>query len=153
MVVQNKARDSKTRPVTKVVTKVLTHHGRKRDLGAPILTTSSRKKGYNQYGCHSSYGIGPCTDIPRISVFQQIDVEVASDMRSGGVILRMFGVTEVCFLSSYLTILELRVQAGHSVLAHITDFLPYFYVPLPRGFTHDDLHSFADHLNVESFPV
>lgn len=38
-------------------------------------------------------------------------------------------------------------QAGHSVLAHITDFLPYFYVSAPRGFTEDDKQSLQDHIN------
>jgi DNA polymerase delta subunit 1 len=38
-------------------------------------------------------------------------------------------------------------QAGHSVLAHITHFLPYFYVSVPRGFAVDDLQSLKDHIN------
>lgn len=29
-------------------------------------------------------------------------------------------------------------QEGHSVLAHINGFLPYFYVPVPRGFVEDE---------------
>ncbi|TRM65267.1 ribonuclease H-like domain-containing protein [Schizophyllum amplum] len=64
-------------------------------------------------------------------VFQQIDVEEEIDRNSGTTILRMFGVTD----------------AGHSVLAIITDFLPYFYVAQPRGFTEDDLNSFKNYLN------
>jgi DNA polymerase delta subunit 1 len=39
------------------------------------------------------------------------------------------------------------LQAGHSVLAHITHFLPYFYVSVPRGFAVDDLQSLRDHIN------
>jgi DNA polymerase delta subunit 1 len=34
------------------------------------------------------------------------------------------------------------------VLANITDFQPYFYVALPRGFTADDFGPFRDYLNV-----
>jgi hypothetical protein len=39
-------------------------------------------------------------------------------------------------------------QAGHSVLANVTDFLPYFYIAVPRGFIQDDLESFRSDLNV-----
>lgn len=39
-------------------------------------------------------------------------------------------------------------QAGHSVLMHVTQFLPYFYIPVPRGFTNDDVDAFRDHLDV-----
>ncbi|KAJ7918757.1 DNA polymerase family B-domain-containing protein [Mycena leptocephala] len=62
-------------------------------------------------------------------VFQQIDVE-ESEMY-GNVSLRMFGVT----------------KDGHSVLANITGFLPYFYVAQPRGFREEDLEPFRLHLN------
>ncbi|KDQ61581.1 hypothetical protein JAAARDRAFT_31037 [Jaapia argillacea MUCL 33604] len=61
-------------------------------------------------------------------VFQQIDVE---DSYETGVTLRMFGVTE----------------SGHSVLAHVTDFLPYFYIAAPRGFGNDDVEPFLNHLD------
>ncbi|KAH7911043.1 DNA polymerase family B-domain-containing protein [Hygrophoropsis aurantiaca] len=67
-------------------------------------------------------------------VFQQIDVEEAMDYSTGAMTLRMFGVTE----------------AGHSVLAHITGFAPYFYVAVPRGFDLGDLNAFADHLNKQA---
>ncbi|KAF8075071.1 DNA polymerase family B-domain-containing protein [Lyophyllum atratum] len=63
-------------------------------------------------------------------IFQQTDVEESQD-GGGSVRLRMFGVTE----------------AGHSVLAHITDFLPYFYIAVPRGFVKNDLESFRRELN------
>ncbi|KIY70795.1 hypothetical protein CYLTODRAFT_487810 [Cylindrobasidium torrendii FP15055 ss-10] len=49
--------------------------------------------------------------------FQQIDVEDAYGM-SGVPTLRLYGVTE----------------NGNSVLAHVNNFLPYFYVACPRGF-------------------
>ena len=42
------------------------------------------------------------------------------------------------------------VQEGHSVLAHITDFLPYFYIAVPRGLMKEDLPGFIGYLNVSS---
>jgi DNA polymerase delta subunit 1 len=39
-------------------------------------------------------------------------------------------------------------QAGHSILANVTDFFPYFYVPYPRGLTDGDLDSLRHYLNV-----
>ena len=39
-------------------------------------------------------------------------------------------------------------QAGHSVMANITDFLPYFYVAAPRGFAESDSFAFTEYLNV-----
>ncbi|KAF5336013.1 hypothetical protein D9611_006176 [Ephemerocybe angulata] len=64
-------------------------------------------------------------------IFQQIDVENSMDYSQGGTTLRMFGVTE----------------DGHSVLANITEFLPYFYIQVPRGFTEDDIEGLRSHLN------
>ncbi|KAF9054588.1 DNA polymerase family B-domain-containing protein [Panaeolus papilionaceus] len=64
-------------------------------------------------------------------IFQQIDVETASDPESNKIILRMYGAT----------------QEGHSVVATVTDVLPYFYVPVPRGFTDDDFNPFRSYLN------
>ncbi|KAF9477762.1 hypothetical protein BDN70DRAFT_880775 [Pholiota conissans] len=63
-------------------------------------------------------------------IFQQIDIETASNY-DGSIILRMFGVTE----------------DGHSVLANITHFLPYFYIAMPRGFTDGDMEPFREYLN------
>ncbi|PPQ63372.1 hypothetical protein CVT24_005637 [Panaeolus cyanescens] len=63
-------------------------------------------------------------------IFQQIDVETASD-ESNKIVLRMYGST----------------QDGHSVVATVTDVLPYFYVPVPRGFTDDDFNPFRGYLN------
>ncbi|EKM50426.1 uncharacterized protein PHACADRAFT_104509 [Phanerochaete carnosa HHB-10118-sp] len=74
--------------------------------------------------------------LPRIDpkkdaiVFQQIDIEDSTEY-GGGPTLRMFGVT----------------QAGNSVLAHVTDFHPYFYVAAPRGFLTDDIGAFRSYLN------
>ncbi|KAG9119515.1 DNA-directed DNA polymerase delta, partial [Ceratobasidium sp. 392] len=62
-------------------------------------------------------------------VFQQIDIEEFPD--SSGTVIRLFGVT----------------QEGHSVLAHVTDFLPYFYIATPRGFDPNETRSFMDHIN------
>ncbi|EIM86884.1 uncharacterized protein STEHIDRAFT_79581, partial [Stereum hirsutum FP-91666 SS1] len=67
-------------------------------------------------------------------VFQQIDVEESVDASSGQVTIRMFGVTE----------------AGHSVLMHVTQFSPYFYIPVPRGFTNEDVNAFRDHLDASA---
>ncbi|KAG5342462.1 DNA polymerase delta catalytic subunit [Termitomyces sp. T112] len=63
-------------------------------------------------------------------VFQQIDVEESQE-GGGPTKLRMFGVSET----------------GHSVLAHITDFLPYFYLAVPRGFNREDVIPFRQELN------
>ncbi|KAL4246251.1 DNA polymerase [Abortiporus biennis] len=62
-------------------------------------------------------------------IFQQIDVE--DTFENGGHGLRMFGVTE----------------RGNSVLAHITDFMPYFYIAVPRGFMESDLFPLQNYLN------
>jgi hypothetical protein len=40
------------------------------------------------------------------------------------------------------------LQDGNSVMAFVTDFLPYFYIAAPRGFTPDDLFPFKSYLNV-----
>ncbi|KAH0836609.1 hypothetical protein J3R83DRAFT_8309 [Lanmaoa asiatica] len=64
-------------------------------------------------------------------VFQQVDIENATDTNTGRTMLRMFGVTE----------------AGNSVLANVTQFMPYFYVPVPRGFDNADLDAFTDDVN------
>lgn len=61
-------------------------------------------------------------------IFQQIDIEESQETRGS---LRMFGVT----------------KAGHSVMALIEDFLPYFYVPAPRDFNEDCLKPFLDAVN------
>ncbi|CDO75821.1 hypothetical protein BN946_scf184951.g19 [Trametes cinnabarina] len=54
------------------------------------------------------------------------------NQQTGGTTLRMYGVTE----------------EGHSVLANITEFLPYFYIATPRGFTNDDIVPFMRYLNM-----
>ena len=64
-------------------------------------------------------------------VFQQIDIEETSEAKYGPV-LRVFGITE----------------EGYSILAHIRDFLPYFWVGAPRGFTNNDCKPFGIYLNV-----
>jgi DNA polymerase delta subunit 1 len=81
-------------------------------------------------------------------VFQQIDIETASHPDNHRVILRMYGVTDVwCPIDlpeSKLT----RDKNGNSVVATVTDFLPYFYIAAPRGFRDDDIEPFKSHLNV-----
>jgi len=37
---------------------------------------------------------------------------------------------------------------GNSVVATVTDFLPYFYIAVPRGFRDEDIEPFKSHLNV-----
>lgn len=64
-------------------------------------------------------------------VFQQIEIEESSEPRHGPT-LRLFGVT----------------QEGHSVLAHIHGFRPYFYVAAPPGFLNKDLEPLKDFINV-----
>ncbi|KAH9975916.1 DNA polymerase family B-domain-containing protein [Lactifluus volemus] len=64
-------------------------------------------------------------------VFQQVDIDGAYDSMERGPQINIFGVT----------------QEGHSVLAHITGFMPYFYIAVPRGFTTDDVHPFMSELN------
>ncbi|KAF8705421.1 DNA polymerase, partial [Rhizoctonia solani] len=68
------------------------------------------------------------------AAFQQIDV----DMFPGatGLVFGLFGVT----------------PEGHSVLAHVTDFLPYFYIAMPRGYDPNEAHAFMDHLNGQTAP-
>ncbi|TCD65917.1 DNA-directed DNA polymerase delta [Steccherinum ochraceum] len=73
--------------------------------------------------------LSPIDEVNDSIIFQQIDVEDADTGNGAG--LRMFGVT----------------QEGHSVLAHITDFLPYFYIAVPRGLVKEDLPGFIGYLN------
>lgn len=63
------------------------------------------------------------------TAFQQIDVEHATGTY-GRIAIRIFGVTE----------------AGHSVLMHVNHFLPYFYVPAPRGFQESHIEGFSTYL-------
>ena len=65
------------------------------------------------------------------AAFQQIDIEEYTEPGQPPT-LRIYGVTE----------------EGHSVLAHITDFMPYLYVSAPRGFQNTDCEPFKTHLNV-----
>ena len=73
---------------------------------------------------------------------------------SGQVTIRMFGVTEVretFLLTSFSNYSLTKVeQAGHSVLAHVTQFPPYFYIAVPRGFTNDDVSAFRSYLEVRT---
>ncbi|ESK97702.1 dna polymerase delta catalytic subunit [Moniliophthora roreri MCA 2997] len=82
--------------------------------------------------CWSRPPLPPINEKKDTIVFQQIDVENCSEGQRP--LLRIYGVTE----------------AGHSVLAHIHDFLPYFYVAQPRGFQEDDLDAFRQYLNSQT---
>lgn len=42
----------------------------------------------------------------------------------------------------------LLLQAGHSVLLHISGFLPYFWVAAPKDFTNADCQPLMEYLNV-----
>ncbi|KAF9245286.1 DNA polymerase family B-domain-containing protein [Melanogaster broomeanus] len=102
------------------------------------LSQSTASNGSSSEGgadCWSRPKLAPINEkrdtISHTVVFQQIDIENTTDPSTGRIMLRMFGVTE----------------AGHSVLANITDFMPYFYIPVPRGFDNADLNAFADALN------
>uniref|UniRef100_A0A183AG94 DNA polymerase n=1 Tax=Echinostoma caproni TaxID=27848 RepID=A0A183AG94_9TREM len=73
-------------------------------------------------------------------VFQQFDVSHYKGERLAGMpgaahspvpIVRLFGVT----------------KDGHSVLAHVHGFLPYFYVPAPKDFSPAHLGEFREALN------
>ncbi|KAH9176053.1 DNA polymerase family B-domain-containing protein [Lactarius sanguifluus] len=64
-------------------------------------------------------------------VFQQVDIEDSYDSSHAGARIRICGVT----------------QGGHSVLASVTDFMPYFFVPAPRGFRNEDIGPFVNELN------
>ncbi|KAH7929130.1 hypothetical protein BV22DRAFT_1081793 [Leucogyrophana mollusca] len=84
--------------------------------------------------CWARPALPPLDEKRDTVVFQQIDVEHAIEYNSGSVGLRMFGVTE----------------AGHSVLAIVNGFAPYFYVAVPRGFDESDISAFADYLNKQA---
>lgn len=86
-------------------------------------------------------------------VFQQVDIDGSYDNLQSGPQINMFGVTQVrlvrlALISTHL----LCVKEGHSVLAHITGFMPYFYVPVPRGFEDADIPPFMSELNVRQSP-
>ena len=68
-------------------------------------------------------------DIDTIT-FQQIDIEEHQALNAAPAI-RIYGVT----------------KQGHSVLAHVHGFLPYFYIHAPRGFTANTCRDFVNHLN------
>jgi DNA polymerase delta subunit 1 len=88
--------------------------------------------------------------LPFFLVFQQIDVEESTDAGTGAIGLRIYGVTEVgssCCYQQY-TLFMSKFQTGYSVLLNVTDFLPYFYIAVPRGFGRGDLESFRSDLNV-----
>lgn len=75
----------------------------------------------------------PFTNKTKTITFQQIDIEEVS-IPGHGPQLRVFGVT----------------NEEHSVLAHVHDFLPYFWVAAPRGFSNDMCKDFGIYLNVRS---
>jgi DNA polymerase delta subunit 1 len=66
----------------------------------------------------------------RLPVFQQIEVEQQANANHGRSAVRIYGVTE----------------AGHSVLMHANGFMPYFFIPAPRGFQESDIEPFEQYL-------
>ncbi|CAE6528011.1 unnamed protein product [Rhizoctonia solani] len=67
-------------------------------------------------------------------VFQQIDIDMFPG--ANGLDFGLFGVT----------------SEGHSVLARVTNFLPYFYIATPRGYDPGESQAFIDHLNGQTAP-
>ena len=69
-------------------------------------------------------------------MFMQIDCDyyIIKENTGQSPVIRMFGVTE----------------NGHSVLVHVHQFEPYFYVQMPAGFARDqeNLELFRKELNV-----
>ncbi|PVG03060.1 putative DNA polymerase delta catalytic subunit [Serendipita vermifera] len=65
-------------------------------------------------------------------IFQQIDIEQYVG-EGDKPMLRMFGIT----------------RDGNSVAANIHGYLPYFYVPVPRGFQEEDIPGFIAYINVK----
>ncbi len=86
-------------------------------------------------------------------VFQQINMEPGPNA-GGAPTLRLFSVMEVRYIViSAISVFHLTfIKAGHSVLTHITGFLPYFYVATPRGFASDDLEPFREYINTLTEP-
>ncbi|KAK7056216.1 DNA-directed DNA polymerase delta [Paramarasmius palmivorus] len=82
--------------------------------------------------CWSRPRLSPIDEKRDTLVFQQIEVEPCTEFNRP--LLRMYGVTE----------------SGHSVLALIHDFLPYFYVPQPRALQEEDLEEFRQYLNSQT---
>ena len=62
----------------------------------------------------------------------------------------MYGVTEVAINRCMGSHQTNKDQNGNSIVATVTDVLPYFYVAVPRGFTDADLEPFRHYLNVST---
>ncbi len=106
--------------LTLMRTTLVSHSG---DLPNPRPAPHTRRPSQSQADDHSC----PAS----LAVFQQIDIDEFAPPGESPQI-RAFGVT----------------QAGHSVMMHVSGFLPYFYIAAPRGLTTPELGAFRDHLNV-----
>lgn len=84
------------------------------------------------------------------TVFQQVDIDGSYDNLQAGPQFHVFGVTQVRLvpLVPSSSLICFCVKEGHSVLVHVTGFMPYFYIAMPRGFESADIASFISDLNV-----
>jgi DNA polymerase family B, exonuclease domain len=84
------------------------------------------------------------------TVFQQVDIDGSYDNLQAGPQINIFGVTQVRLvrLVPFSPLICFCVKEGHSVLIHVTGFMPYFYIPVPRGFENADIAPFISDLNV-----
>ena len=83
-------------------------------------------------------------------MFQQVDIDGSYDNLQAGPQINVFGVTQVrlAHLVPFFLLIYFRVKEGHSVLVHVTGFMPYFFIPVPRGFENADIAPFITELNV-----
>lgn len=84
------------------------------------------------------------------TVFQQVDIDGSYDNLQAGPQINVFGVTQVRLgrLVPFSPLILLLCQEGHSVLVHVTGFMPYFFIAVPRGFENADIAPFISDLNV-----
>ncbi|KAI9625850.1 hypothetical protein H4Q26_016098 [Puccinia striiformis f. sp. tritici PST-130] len=100
------------------------------DVDNALLGIPPDDHGSLEYGSNwARPSLGPIDPDSTAIIFQQIDIDEQSQNNIPR--LRIFGVTE----------------AGHSVLVHIQDFLPYFWVPAPKGFQNADCRDLLTTLN------
>ncbi|SCV68659.1 BQ2448_780 [Microbotryum intermedium] len=118
-----------------------------KELNEEVATDSSDQK----WSRPALPPIDPDTDA---LIFQQIELE--EHVVPGTVPqIRAFGVTQVRSDTFKIESAPIRAdsaifdcgQAGHSVLLHITGFMPYFWIAAPKGFVNDHCIPLMGHLN------